>query len=216
MIFLETTLASRFNPLTALGRSGSLGLSGFVNKFNGEAELLDDLNDHWTAKSHKAERNWLILELQKFALARHIRVSIVSGDVHVAAVGVLKTLSKGKHSELIQKKDHRYMVNIVTSAIVNTPPPNPVITTVSSLANKVHRTLHHTETDETMIPLFLKDPDGSARKQKYIMARRNWCAVDYDSSNGDLIFDIRVEKQKGYGETVGYSIAVPKPAWVPQ
>jgi hypothetical protein len=25
-----------------------------------EAELLDDLNDHWTAGGHKRERNWLI------------------------------------------------------------------------------------------------------------------------------------------------------------
>lgn len=31
------------NPLVALGRNGSLGLSGFVNKFNADAELLDDL-----------------------------------------------------------------------------------------------------------------------------------------------------------------------------
>jgi hypothetical protein len=43
MVFLETTLGSKFNPLVALGKTGSLGLSGMVNKFNGEAELLDDL-----------------------------------------------------------------------------------------------------------------------------------------------------------------------------
>jgi len=43
MVFLETALESKFNPLVALGRSGSMGLSGFVNKFNAEAELLDDL-----------------------------------------------------------------------------------------------------------------------------------------------------------------------------
>lgn len=43
MVFLETALESKFNPLVALGRNGSLGLSGFVNKFNAEAELLDDL-----------------------------------------------------------------------------------------------------------------------------------------------------------------------------
>lgn len=33
---------SKMNPLTAIGRSGH-ALSGFVNKFNGDAELLDDL-----------------------------------------------------------------------------------------------------------------------------------------------------------------------------
>jgi hypothetical protein len=53
MVFLESALESKFNPLVALGRNGSLGLSGFVNKFNADAELLDDLNDHWTARLHK-------------------------------------------------------------------------------------------------------------------------------------------------------------------
>jgi len=43
MVFLETALESKFNPLVALGKGGSLGLSSFVNRFNSEAELLDDL-----------------------------------------------------------------------------------------------------------------------------------------------------------------------------
>ena len=41
MVFLETALESKLNPLVALGRSGFL--SGFVNKYNADAELLDDL-----------------------------------------------------------------------------------------------------------------------------------------------------------------------------
>jgi hypothetical protein len=71
MVFLESVLDSKFNPLIHLGRKGTFGLSGLVNKFNAEAELLDDLvsranqlrveaiayhipkNDHWTAKVHK-------------------------------------------------------------------------------------------------------------------------------------------------------------------
>jgi hypothetical protein len=43
MVFLESFLSSKLNPLVTLGRSGSLGLKGFVNKFNADAELLDDL-----------------------------------------------------------------------------------------------------------------------------------------------------------------------------
>jgi hypothetical protein len=43
MVFLETVLSSKFNPLINLSRSGSLGLKGLVNKFNADAELLDDL-----------------------------------------------------------------------------------------------------------------------------------------------------------------------------
>lgn len=43
MVFLETALDSNWNPLVALGKTGTLGLTSFVNKFNSEAELLDDL-----------------------------------------------------------------------------------------------------------------------------------------------------------------------------
>ena len=46
MVFLENALDSKMNPLVHLGKKGSLGLSGFVNKFNAEAELLDDLVSH--------------------------------------------------------------------------------------------------------------------------------------------------------------------------
>ncbi|KAF9566336.1 hypothetical protein CPC08DRAFT_628649 [Agrocybe pediades] len=214
MVFLETALESKFNPLVALGRNGTMGLSGFVNKFNAEAELLDDLNDHWTARSHKKERNWLIEQLQNFAKIKRIRVTFLSGDVHCAAVGVLKTLKTKNRPEVPPRQDFRYMVNVVTSAIVNTPPPNAVITMVSSLATKVHKTLHSIGTDETMIPLFSKEPlTGQSRKQKYIMGKRNWCLVEWDNQTGDVIFDIRVEKEKGCGVTAGYPVHVPPPQW---
>ena len=45
-------------------------------------------------------------------------MSFLSGDVHCAAVGVLKTLApkgKGKQNEIVPIKDWRYMVNVVTS-----------------------------------------------------------------------------------------------------
>ena len=42
------------DPLKALGRAGMLG--NFVNKFDGGVEILDDLDDHWTAKHHKEEQ----------------------------------------------------------------------------------------------------------------------------------------------------------------
>ncbi|KAJ6630651.1 hypothetical protein B0H10DRAFT_1982192 [Mycena sp. CBHHK59/15] len=211
LVFLETALESKYNPLVALGKAGSMGLSSFVNKFNAEAELLDDLNDHWTSRSHKKERNWFVEQLQKFAKARRIRISFLSGDVHCAAVGVFKTLKSTKKAEIPPPEDFRYMINVVTSAIVNTPPPNGVITMVSSLASKNHKTIHHIDTDETMIPVFAKETNGKPRKQKFVMGRRNWCQVNWD--NGDWVFEIRVEKEKGMGQTVGYSVRSPPPRW---
>jgi len=53
--------------------------------------------------------------MQHFAKAKGIRVSFLSGDVHCAAVGVLKTLSKGKKYPLPPPDDHRYMINVITS-----------------------------------------------------------------------------------------------------
>jgi hypothetical protein len=153
MVFLEAALEWKYNPLLALGRSGTLGLSGFVNKFNADAELLDDLVGHprfqemtqsdiifnrmtigrpnhtrhaicfhqyfRSSQLHNVmqkERNWFIQQLQHLAKAKCIRVTFLSGDVHCAAVGVLKTLSRGKkHQAPPPLEDHRYMLNVVTS-----------------------------------------------------------------------------------------------------
>jgi hypothetical protein len=54
------------------------------------------------------------------------------------------------------------------------------------------------------LPIFSKEPDGTNRiKNKYIMGRRNWCAVSYVPQAHELEFDIRVEKEKGAGTSVG-------------
>src|SRR5258706_12291283 len=79
-----------------------------------------DLNDHWTARSHKKERNNFIQQLQNLAMLKRLRITFLSGDVHCAAVGLLKTLSHGGR-RVDPKLDHRDMLNVVSSAIVNTP-----------------------------------------------------------------------------------------------
>lgn len=85
MVFLEKTLSSKFNPLIMLMK----GISpGFTNNFNGQVELLDDLNDHWCAAPHKKERNWLVEQVQTFAYEKKLRVSFISGDVHAGGVGL--------------------------------------------------------------------------------------------------------------------------------
>lgn len=91
------------------------------------------------------ERNWFIQQLQKLALEKRMRITFLSGDVHCAAVGVLKTLKRKNVDQVQPVADHRYMLNVVTSmcclavvfladavadlrclgAIVNTPPCVP-------------------------------------------------------------------------------------------
>jgi hypothetical protein len=43
MAFLESRLSSKFNTVVTSGKSGSLGLKGFVDKLNGDVELLSVL-----------------------------------------------------------------------------------------------------------------------------------------------------------------------------
>lgn len=79
-----------------------------------------DLSDHWTARSHKKEREWFILQLQDLAMLKRLRITFLAGDVHCTAVGLLKTLTRGRRN-VDPKLDHRYMLNVISSAIVNTP-----------------------------------------------------------------------------------------------
>ncbi|KAI9662865.1 MAG: hypothetical protein M1821_007912 [Bathelium mastoideum] len=168
--FLENVLTSRaMDPIKAIGRTGMLG--GFVNKFDGGVEILDDLDDHWTAKHHKQERNWFVQELQELAAARSVRVTILGGDVHLAAIGQFYS---NKKLGIPKDRDHRYMPNIISSAIVNTPPPN-VMADVLNRRNKVHHL--DEDTDEDMIPMFLHDVDGTNRNNTHLLPRRNWCSL---------------------------------------
>lgn len=168
--FLENVLTSRLmDPVKALGRMGLLG--GFVNKFDGGVEILDDLDDHWTAKHHKDERNWFIHELQHIARTKSVRVTILGGDVHLAAVGQFYS---NKKLNIPKDKDHRYMPNVISSAIVNTPPPE-IMADIINKRNKVHHL--DADTDEGMIPLFTHDVDGKKRNNVHLLQRRNWCSL---------------------------------------
>lgn len=57
------------------------------------------------------------------------------------------------------------------------------------------------QTDEIMIPLFVTDTDGKPMAKKFVQPRRNYAAVEY-TEKGELVFDIRVEKAQGAGETI--------------
>jgi len=168
--FLERVLTSRLmDPIKALGRRGLFG--NFINKFDGGVEILDDLDDHWTAKHHKEERNWFIHELQHIARTKSVRVTILGGDVHLAAVGQFYS---NKKLNIPKDKDHRYMPNVISSAIVNTPPPE-MMADILNKRNKVHHL--DLQTDEDMIPLFTHDVDGKKRNNTHLLQRRNWCSL---------------------------------------
>ncbi|KNG90417.1 hypothetical protein ANOM_001017 [Aspergillus nomiae NRRL 13137] len=154
------------NSRKSLGKAGIFG--GFVNKTGGKIEIFDD---HWTAKHHKSERQYLIEDLQDLAADKSVRVTILSGDVHLAAIGQLYSNPK---LNLPKDKDYRYMPNIISSAIADIPETEMV----SDTLNKRNR-VHHldTNTDEDMIPIFTHDVNNKPRNNKRLLPRRNWCSI---------------------------------------
>ncbi|EHK99489.1 hypothetical protein M7I_4647 [Glarea lozoyensis 74030] len=167
-------------PIKFLNKRFGFG-GGFFNHFDGSIDLLDDLDDHYTARTHKKERQMLVHKLQELASEFSVRISILGGDVHLAAVGRFYSNPK---LNVPMSKDHRYMVNIISSAIVNKPPPAAVANLLAR-RNKIHHLDH--DTDETLMTFFDKDP-GSANKtnnsNQQTMPSRNWAMITENSAHG--------------------------------
>ena len=157
------------DPIKFMGRRGLLGKA--LNDIDSGTQVIDDLNDHWTAKNHKAERKIVIEDLQDLAIDKSLRVTILSGDVQLAAAGQFYSNPK---MNLPKHKDPRYMPNIVSSGITDSPPTN-LMADVINRRDKIHHL--DKETDEAMMPLFQTGVDGKARNNKRLLPHRNWCSI---------------------------------------
>lgn len=174
LAWLENIITSPLiAPLRLLNkRFGVAG--GLFNKFDGQVDLLDDLDDHYTARHHKVERRELILRLQQFSKEHAVRITILGGDVHLSALGRFYSNLK---LNIPAENDFRYMPNIVSSAITNKPPPKAVANLLAR-RNKIHHL--DSDTDETLMPLFDKQPGGvekSASWNNVTMPSRNYACI---------------------------------------
>ncbi|KAK4242379.1 hypothetical protein C8A03DRAFT_29478 [Achaetomium macrosporum] len=181
LTWLENIFSSPvMGPIKFLNRRMGVGGS-FFNSFDGSVDLLDDLDDHYTARTHKKERNWLVEKLQGICAEFSIRITILGGDVHLAALG---RFYSNPHLNIPVEQDYRYMVNVVSSAIVNKPPPAAVANLLSR-RNRIHHLNH--ETSETLLKLFDKDPGNSTKTAKHnfvTMPSRNFAMITENSPNG--------------------------------
>ncbi|KAK4128166.1 hypothetical protein N657DRAFT_629325 [Parathielavia appendiculata] len=182
LTWLENIFASPvMGPIKFLNRR--MGLGGtFFNTFDGSVDLLDDLDDHYTARTHKKERNWLVEKLQGVCAEFSIRITILSGDVHLAALGRFYSNPRLK---IPVEQDYRYIVNVVSSAIVNKPPPAAVANLLSR-RNRIHHLNH--DTSETLLKLFDKDPGKSPKTASHnnvTMPSRNFAIITENSPNNE-------------------------------
>jgi hypothetical protein len=178
LTWLENILRSPLiGPVKLLNRRFGVG-GGFFNHFDGSVDLLDDLDDHYTAKTHKIERAQMIVELQKISAEFSVRTTILGGDVHLAALG---RFYSNPNLKIPTEEDSRYMVNVVSSAIVNKPPPQAVANLLAR-RNKIHHL--NSKTDETLLDLFDKDPGNITRTATHnscTMPSRNFALLTENS-----------------------------------
>jgi PhoD related phosphatase len=175
LAWLENILSSPLiAPIRLLNKR--FGIAGdLFNKFDGQVDLLDDLDDHYTAKHHKTERRELIIRLQKLSEKFSVRITILGGDVHLAALG---RFYSNPENAIDPEHDPRYMANIISSAITNKPPPKAVANLLAK-RNKTHH-LRDGNTDECLLKLFNEQPGGkmkSADINNCTMPSRNYACI---------------------------------------
>ncbi|KAK6958234.1 hypothetical protein Daesc_001030 [Daldinia eschscholtzii] len=180
LTWLENVFSSPLiAPVKFLNRRFGFG-GGVFNHFDGSVDLLDDLDDHYTARTHKKERNNLIKRLQTVCADFSVRLTILGGDVHLAALG---RFYSNPNLHIPVEQDHRYIVNVISSAIVNKPPPAAIANLLAS-RNKIHHL--DADTDETLMALFDKDPGNSSKTRSsnnVTMPSRNYAMLTENSPN---------------------------------
>ncbi|KAI5956318.1 hypothetical protein KGF54_000793 [Candida jiufengensis] len=222
LVWLEWLLTSTaLAPARKLAQKGLIN-KGLVNEFDGDVEVLDDLNDHWCSKYHKKERNKLVKDLMEFGASKGIRITILSGDVHLCCIGRMKSkyhnhpnahlikgseIIKQQNQDLLQNPEHdpRLIFNVISSAIVNAPPPDAMATLLNKRSGEHH---FNKDTTEDIVPIFKKDVDGSSRNNHRFLNKRNWSdlvlakqSIDYkhlfnSEQNGETPVDEEEAQEK--------------------
>ena len=135
---------------------------GFVPGMQG---IEDDLHDQWVSYNHRTERLRMVHRLFDFAEANGTRVSIVSGDVHVAALGVVESARRPVGWI------YANVINQLTSSPIVHPPPQRI---VSYFLEQLGREV--SELDRDIHAQMVQFPGTNYR----IIDARNWLSLEFD------------------------------------
>lgn len=131
----------------------------------GQQDLEDDLHDQWNTYNHRTEQLRLLHRLLDFAEAQGTRVTILSGDVHVAALGTVEST----------RRPSRWLnagvINQLTSSPIVHPPPSRIVRWLLEQLGREPRTL------DRGITLQMQQFPGTDYR---FIARRNWLSLDFD------------------------------------
>ena len=141
-----------------------------TNSVFGLPEIYDDLLDEWIHENHMPERDRVLKRLQALSEQKKIRITFFSGDVHCCGVSRFRTHALKPLSTM---KDSKLMYQIISSAIVNMPPPRMFIRMAHFFASKWYPAK---DTIEEVIDFFEQMPeDGSKLYLRKLLPNRNWC-----------------------------------------
>jgi hypothetical protein len=139
-----------------------------VEVLPGRQDIEDDLHDQWVSYLHRTERLRLIHRLLDFAHAKATRVTILSGDVHVGALGVIESVRRP-----VQWLHENVINQLTSSAIVHPPPARIVRYFLERMGDEVK------EIDRGISAQMLQFPGTNYR----FIAARNWLSVEFDESD---------------------------------
>ena len=144
-------------------------LESLLGVVPGNQGIEDDLKDHWSSRSHLAERLRFVHRLLKFAADKGTRVTILSGDVHIAALGIIESKRAGA---IINNSQ---VINQLTSSGIVHPAPPALVTFA------LDRLFDNTEELDRGITATMEKFPGT---QKRFLGGRNWLSLEPDAPDG--------------------------------
>jgi hypothetical protein len=142
-------------------------LENALGIFPGRQELEDDLKDHWNSVPHRQERLRMIHRLLDFSASSKCRVTLLSGDVHVGAVGVIESdrYAEGGSPQVINQ--------LTSSGIVHPAPPGMVLFFLENVTGK-------SMSDDRDIRSEIVEIPGT---RSHFIGARNWLALAPDTED---------------------------------
>ncbi len=146
-------------------------LERLLGALPGLQELEDDLRDHWRSRSHKGERCRLVHRLLACAQTKKVRPTILSGDVHVAALGVIESIRDARAGDRVG------IINqLISSGVVHPAPPAAVLFALRNLFDS------NDELDSGITARMVEFPGTQER----FIGRRNFLSIEPDPPNRGL------------------------------
>jgi hypothetical protein len=157
----------------------------------GEQDVEDDLRDRWGSKPHGKARARLVKKLLAVAKDQRVRVTLLSGDVHMAALGRVTSSQAG------QPKHAREIYNLVSSPIVHSPPPRLAIWALRVLKEKFDIA---EDVKGAMIEIPKSKRPYLARRNFLLLRgqadgalRARWYVEDPDAESGEKSYELAID-----------------------